>query len=307
MSIQRLAAACLFPSFEGAEAPDWIRRLLAEGGGGVVLFATNVPSRESLAELCAALHAERDGVLLAIDEEGGDVTRLEWEEGSSYPGNGALGAIDDPALTGQTAEAIGGDLAAVGVNWDFAPVADVNVPLNPVIGARAFGDDPGLVAEHVAAFVRGLQRAGVAACAKHFPGHGATEQDSHLELPTVAGPPDAGLPPFRAAIAAGVRSIMTAHVRVPAFGDEPASVNRRLIDGLLRGELGYDGLVICDALDMKAVSASIGVEEAAVRALAAGVDALCLGPRFVEEQTAAIRAAIVAAVGAGRLSEERLA
>jgi beta-N-acetylhexosaminidase len=304
--LDELTAACLFPSFDGPDPPDWVRRLLAEGGGGVVLFATNVPSREQLAALCATLRGERDGVLLAIDEEGGDVTRLEWREGSSYPGNGALGAIGDTALTEETAAAIGSELAAVGVNWDFAPVADVNVPENPVIGARAFGDEPAHVAEQVAAFVRGLQHAGVAACAKHFPGHGATEQDSHLVLPVVTGDAEDGLPPFRAAIDAGVQTIMTAHVRVPAFGDEPASLNRELVQGLLRDELGFDGLVICDALDMKAVSGSVGAGEAAVRALAAGVDALCLGSTLGEEHVHAIRAAVAGAVADGRLSEGRL-
>ena len=304
--LERLAAATLLPSFPGAEAPDWARRFVADGGGGVVLFAYNVPSRGELAQLCAELRAERDDVLLGIDEEGGDVTRLEWQEGSSYPGNGALGAIGDAALTEQTAEAIGCDLADAGVNWNFAPVADVNVPANPVIGERAFGSDPSLVAEHVGAFVRGLQRTGVAACAKHFPGHGATDQDSHLELPVVSGDVEQGLPPFRAAIAAGVQTIMSAHVTVPAYGTAPATLNRELMQGLLREELGFGGLAVADALEMKGVSATVGEEEGGVLALAAGCDALIVGHDLGEHDVARIQAAIVAAVRSGRLDEGRL-
>ena len=141
--LDELASACIFPSFPGTAPPDWVRRFLADGGGGIVLFAYNVPSPEQLASLCAELRAERADVLLAIDEEGGDVTRLEWETGSSYPGGAALGVVDDPALTESVAASIAAELAAVGVNWNLAPVADVNVPANPVIGTRAFGSDPG--------------------------------------------------------------------------------------------------------------------------------------------------------------------
>ena len=149
----------MLPSFAGAVAPDWIRRFVAEGGGGVMLFATNVPSRVELASLCASLRAESADLLFAIDEEGGDVTRLEWRTGSSYPGGAALGVIDDIAVTEAVAAAIAAELGSVGVNWNLAPVADVNVPENPVIGARAFGDDAATVARHVAAFVRGTQAA----------------------------------------------------------------------------------------------------------------------------------------------------
>jgi beta-N-acetylhexosaminidase len=306
MSLERLAAACVFPSFPGLVAPDWIRRFLDGGGGGIVLFAYNVGDREQLAALTASLRAGRPEVLVAIDEEGGDVTRVEVAEGSSTPGNAALGAIGDAALTRLVAGSIGSDLAALGVNWDLAPVADVNVPGNPVIGVRAFGSEAGLVAEHVAAFITGLQGHGVAACAKHFPGHGATEQDSHLELPTVTGDVAEGLGPFRAAIAAGVQTIMTAHVRVLALDDAPATLSRAVVQGLLRDELGFDGLVLADALEMKAVSATVGEEEGAVLALAAGVDALCVGHDLGEDAVGRITAAIVGAVGSGRLPETRL-
>ena len=305
--LERLAAACLLPSFPGVEVPDWIRRFLGRGGAGILLFAYNAPSREELRGLSGRLRAERRDLLLAIDEEGGDVTRLEWREGSSYPSAAGLGVVGDTAVTEEVAAGIASELASVGVNWDLAPVADVNVPGNPVIGVRAFGDDPALVAEHVAAFVRGLQRLHVAACAKHFPGHGATEQDSHLELPVVTGELQPALAPFRAAVAAGVQSIMTAHVRVPELGPEPATLNARALRELLREELGFDGVIVADALEMKALSATFGVEAAAVSCLAAGADLMCVGHDLGEEDVVAIERAVVAAVGDGSLDEERLA
>ncbi|HEV2592374.1 MAG TPA: glycoside hydrolase family 3 N-terminal domain-containing protein [Gaiellaceae bacterium] len=295
--MDELAAAVLLPSFPGATPPDWIRRFLAAGGGGITLFSYNGPD---FAAVNAALRAERPDLLTAIDEEGGDVTRLESDEGSSYPGNAALGAIDDVVATESVAEAIGAQLAAAGVNWNFAPVADVNVPGNPVIGVRSFGSDVALVARHTAAYVRGLQRAGVAACAKHFPGHGSTEQDSHLELPTVTGNVETGLEPFRAAVAAGTKSVMTAHIRVPAFGDLPATTNAPLL-GLLRAE--FDGVIVSDALEMKGLSGAVGVERAAVLALEAGCDALCVGHDLHDEAVTAIAKAISDGVARERLEE----
>jgi beta-N-acetylhexosaminidase len=305
--LERLAAACLLPSFPGVDVPDWIRRFVERGGAGILLFAYNAPSRGELNGLTGLLRVERSDLLLAIDEEGGDVTRLEWREGSSYPSAAGLGIVGDTALTEQIAAAIGADLASVGVNWDLAPVADVNVPGNPVIGVRAFGDSSAVVADHVAAFVRGLQTMHVAACAKHFPGHGATEQDSHLELPVVTGDLASALEPFAAAIAAGVQSIMTAHVRVPALGPEPATLNDRALRGLLRGDLGFDGVVVADALEMKALSATVGVEAAAVASIAAGADLLCVGHDLGEAALLGIEQALAAAVEDGRLGEERLA
>jgi beta-N-acetylhexosaminidase len=293
---------CLLPSFEGSSVPEWLRRLIVDGLGGVVLFASNIHDRPQLAALTGELRAENAELLIALDEEGGDVTRLHAVTGSPYPGSAALGAVDDVELTERVAASIAAELAAVGINLDLAPVADVNVdPANPVIGVRSFGADPSLVARHVGAYIAGLQANGVAGCAKHFPGHGATDRDSHLELATVAGDVADGLPPFRAAVAAGVQSIMTAHVRVPALGDDPATVNPRVL-ALLREELGYDGLVISDALEMQALSGPLGVEEGAVRALEAGVDGLIVGRDLGEDAVARLREAI-----ATRVSEERLA
>ena len=308
--LERLASACIFPGFPGPTPPDWVRRELAAGLGGVVLFSWNVTDRAQLAALSAAIRAERPEALIGIDEEGGDVTRLEARTGSSYPGNLALGAVDDVELTERVSAAIGGELAAAGVNLDLAPVADINSDeRNPIIGVRSFGSDPALVARHTAAFATGLQAVGVAACAKHFPGHGSTRADSHLELPTIDVDRETllarELVPFRAAIDAGVQSIMTAHIRVPAIDELPATLSRAHLTGLLREELGFDGMVITDALEMGAVSATVGVEEGAVLAIAAGADALCLGHDL--DDVPGIRRALVDAVRAGRLPEERLA
>ena len=300
-AVERLAAACLLPGFEGLEPPDWLRRWAEDGLGGVVLFSRNVESPEQVAALTAAL----PGLVVAIDEEGGDVTRLEHARGSSYPGNYALGVVDDLELTERVGTAIGSDLARVGVTLNLAPVADVNTnPRNPVIGIRSFGSDPEFVSRHVAAYVRGHQSAGVAACAKHFPGHGDTEGDSHVELPTAGGDLADALPPFRAAIDAGVRAIMSAHIRVPGLDDAPATLSRRILHDLLRNELGFTGAVVTDALDMKGV-ATIGTA-CAPRSLEAGADALCLGAGEGPEPVETAQRAIVEAVRAGRLPEERL-
>lgn len=303
MSLERLAAACVLPSFDGLEPPDELLRRIDEGLGGVVLFGRNIRDREQLGRLTARLDAARPGLPIAIDEEGGDVTRLEAATGSSYPGNFALGVVDDVQLTRSVAASLGAELAAVGVTLDFAPVADVNTnPANPVIGVRSFGANPHQVSRHVAAFVDGMQAAGIAACAKHFPGHGDTNADSHLELPVAGGVLEEHLMPFRAAIDAGVAAIMTAHVVVPELGEEPATINPAAVR-LLREELGFDGVLVSDALEMRAVAALVGAEEAAVRALEAGVDALCLGHDLPLEP---VLAAIVAALVSGRLSHDRM-
>lgn len=306
---EQLALRCILPGFVGTSVPEWVRRRAAEGLGGVVLFARNVESPEQLAALDASLHSERPELLIAIDEEGGDVTRLEARTGSSFPGNLALGAAGDPALTTKVANAMGAELAELGIDLDLAPVADVNTnPNNPVIGVRSFGSDAGSVARQTAAWVTGLQSAGVAACAKHFPGHGDTAVDSHVALPVAeADPHDGALEPFRAAIAAGVQAIMSAHIVVPALDAAPATISRRVMTGLLRDELGFDGAAITDGLEMRALSGGHTVAEGAVLALIAGCDGLCVGGGLAGEATVAeIKRAVVDAVETGRLSRERL-
>lgn len=302
--LELLALGCLLPGFPGEEPPDWVRRLLERGLGGVVLYAWNVRDQAQLRALTDALRAERPELVVAIDEEGGDVTRLEAREGSSYPGNRALGVVDDVDLTRAVAAALAADLAAAGINLDLAPVADVNTTAdNPIIGVRSFGSDAELVARHVAAFVEGLEAGGVAACAKHFPGHGDTLEDSHLELPTVEELREEALLPFRAAIDAGVTAIMTAHIRVREIGDEPATLSRALLGDVLRDELGFTGMAVTDALEMKAISATVGVEQGAVQALVAGADALCLGHDLGADSVERIVAALVEGVSEERLVE----
>ena len=317
-ALGRLADAVLIPPFPGGMVPDWIRAALGDGLGGVTLFGPNVLDRGQLARLTASLRgavagsAGADEPVIAIDEEGGDVTRISHQTGSDYPGNAALGAVDDVTLTRSVYAAMGTELAGLGINLDLAPAVDVNTAAdNPVIGTRSFGSDPELVARHAAAAVAGLQSAGVAACAKHFPGHGSTTADSHLVLATVDAPLSVlrarDLPPFEAAIAAGVRAIMPSHLRIPELtGELPASLSRRAQTELLRGELGFTGVIVSDGLEMRAVSVPYGIPEAAVQAVIAGTDLLCLGRDQDHLSFLAVRAALVDAVRSGRLPGTRL-
>jgi beta-N-acetylhexosaminidase len=309
--LHRLAAGTLLVAFQGTSAPDWVLRDLEDGLGGVTLFGFNVADAPQLAALTGRLRTAGDPIV-SLDEEGGDVTRLSYHTGSQYPGNAALGAVDDVELTREIYRSIGEDLARCGVNLDMAPDADVNTADdNPVIGTRAFGNDPGLVAAHTVAAVQGLQSVGVAACVKHFPGHGATRQDSHLEIPLVDADLDLlrarELVPFRAAIEAGTQSLMTAHVRVPALtGTAPATLSPAALTGMLREELGFDGVVVTDALDMHAITKSVGLTGGAVLSLAAGSDLLCLGPLPTYDDIRQIIAGIVQAVADGVLPVARL-
>ncbi|WP_392543119.1 glycoside hydrolase family 3 N-terminal domain-containing protein [Oryzobacter telluris] len=305
-------AATLQPGFAGSTVPAWVERAHAGGLVSLCLYGDNVTAGAGLGALTADLHARLPGVLLATDEEGGDVTRVHYPGGSTVPGNAVLGRLDDPALTRRTAAAIGAELAALGIGLDLAPSVDVNSsPENPVIGVRSFGDDATRVARHSAAFVGGLQGAGVAACAKHFPGHGDTVVDSHHGLPRVDVPLDVlrerELVPFRAAVEAGVRTVMTSHIIVAALDAERPATFSPTVVRVLRDELGFDGVLVSDALDMAGASAGTGIPEAAVRALAAGVDLLCLGSNTSELRYAAVHDAVVDAVGSGRLPRERVA
>ncbi|MEU4659713.1 glycoside hydrolase family 3 N-terminal domain-containing protein [Streptomyces sp. NPDC023723] len=313
-ALRRLALNVLQPGFVGTEAPGWVLRAVADGLSSVVLFARNIDSPDQVARLTERLRAENPALIVAIDEEAGDVTRIESAAGSSRPGNFALGTVDDPELTEAVAADLGRQLRAAGVSLDYAPSADVNSnPDNPVIGVRSFGTGTDVVSRHTAAWVRGLQSAGVAACAKHFPGHGDVAVDSHHDLPAyLAGREEIearALPPFRAAVDAGARAVMSGHLLVPAYDPgRPATLSRRILHDLLRGELGFDGLVVSDAIEMAAVTRAYGIGGAAVRAVAAGVDALCVGGESAEESTTELLAgALAGAVTDGALAEERLA
>ncbi|MFJ6756443.1 glycoside hydrolase family 3 protein [Streptomyces sp. NPDC091273] len=312
--LARDALAVLQPGFEGTTAPAWLLRRVGEGLTAVGLFGRNITSPEQLAALTAQLRTERDDVLVAIDEEGGDVTRLEVRGGSSFPGNLALGAVDDTGLTRDVARELGRRLAECGVNLNWAPSADVNSnPDNPVIGVRSFGADTALAARHTAAYVEGLQAAGVAACTKHFPGHGDTNVDSHHALPRIDVDLDTlqarELVPFKAAIEAGTKAVMSAHILVPALDPtRPATLSPQILTGLLRKELGYEGLIVTDGMEMNAIAGTYGIERGSVLAIAAGADAICVGGGLADEATVLrLRDALVAAVREGTLPEERLA
>ena len=315
--LETLALRTVMASFAGSSLPEWTRERLAQGMGGICLFGENVASVDSVRRLCTAIHDASDEAIVSLDEEGGDVTRLSYRVGSPHAGHAVLGAVDDPGLTRQVAADVGGELRDVGVDLDLAPVADVNSnPLNPVIGVRSFGAEPDLVGRHVAAFVDGLQSVGVGACLKHFPGHGDTVADSHVALPVAQAPLDLlrrrELAPFRAGVAAGAVAVMTTHVVVTALDPGRPATFSAAATALLRaaeadGGLGFEGLLVSDALDMQGASGEIGVPAAAVRALAAGVDLLCLGPAFTDGQVQAVVDAVVAAMRTGDLPVERVA
>jgi beta-N-acetylhexosaminidase len=312
MSTESLALRVLLASFPGTTLPsDWAV-LLNEGLGGICLFGSNTAGgRAAVAELTSAIHAASPDAVIAVDEEGGDVTRLYAATASPVLGAAALGAARDLELTRATGRAVGADLAAAGIDLDLGPVADVNSnPANPVIGTRSFGADPMLCAEQVAAWVAGLQETGVAACVKHFPGHGDTGQDSHLALPVVTATRATlsarELVPFAAAVRAGTAAVMTSHIVLPALDAERPATMSPVVLGLLRDELAFDGVIVSDALDMHGASAVVGIPEAAVLALAAGVDLLCVGPDKSSALIREIQAAIVSAVEAERLPCARL-
>ncbi len=209
-----------------------------------------------------------------------------------------LGRSGDAGLAGRFASALAAELKAVGITLDYAPVLDIHTnPKNPVIGDRALSETADAVARLGAAIVRGLQENGVAACGKHFPGHGDTSVDSHLDLPLVEHPPDrirrVECVPFREAIRADVAFIMTAHVLVPSLDDErPATLSRRIVQDLLRDELGYTGVIVSDDLEMKAVARSYAVPDAAVQAIAAGCDALLICSGDMDVQAATLEALV---------------
>jgi beta-N-acetylhexosaminidase len=302
----------VLPGFAGETLPRWLEDRLRSGLGGVCLFAPNISSLAQLRELTDVIYAANPRVVVAVDEEGGDVTRLFAREGAPYPGNAVLGRIDDLTVTRTVAQHVGWQLRRVGCNVTFAPTVDVNSnPDNPVIGVRSFGADAELVAAHGAAWVTGVQSAGVAASAKHFPGHGDTALDSHHALPTL----DLSLEelrsrelvPFLAAIEAGTKVIMTSHIMLPQLDAEnPATMSHRMLTGLLRDELGFAGVVVSDALDMAGAASPGGMPETAVRSLRAGCDLLCLGTDNTEEDVAAIESAVSAAIANGRLDAGRV-
>lgn len=317
--IRRNIGQLLIGSLPGTTIPAELRSLAREFQlGGVILFARNIEAPEQVAELSHDVQSLASEVPLwvSVDQEGGRVARLRAPF-TEWPPMATLGRSGDPTLASRFAAALAAELKAVGVTLDYAPVLDIHTnPKNPVIGDRALAEDADMVATLGGAIIRGLQDNGVAACGKHFPGHGDTSVDSHIDLPVVEHPPDrirrVECVPFHEAIRADVAFIMTAHVLVPSLDDEkPATLSRRIVYDLLRDELGYEGVILSDDLEMKALANSYSVPEAAVQAIAAGCDGVLICRATVDDRSRDIDVqaealeALVHAVEDGRVPHKR--
>ena len=312
-AIRRDIGQLLIGSLPGTTLTPEVRALAREFSlGGVILFGRNIEAPEQVAELSvdAQQLAGELPLWISVDQEGGRVARLK-KPFTEWPPMAVLGRSGDSALAGRFAAALAAELRAVGVTLDYAPVLDIHTnPKNPIIGDRALAEDADAVARLGAAIVRGLQDNGVAACGKHFPGHGDTSVDSHLELPLVEHPPDrirrVECVPFREAIRAEVAFIMTAHVLVPSLDEEnPATLSPRVVQALLREELRFGGVILSDDLEMKAIARSYAIPEAAVQAIAAGCDGVLICSGDADLQAATLEA-LVHAVEQGRLPYKRL-
>jgi beta-N-acetylhexosaminidase len=314
MSLEQKVGQLMMVGFGGRSmGPEISHLLLDHHIGSVALYSRNISNTEQLAKLVRSVRETMRGEIqpfVAIDQEGGNVVRVRTDV-TVLPGAMALGATRDPVLAYLAGQANAVDLGLLGIDMNLAPVLDVNRnPANPVINIRAFGDHPKLVAKIGVWFILGQQQAGMATVAKHFPGHGDTAHDSHFALPVTNESLDRlrgiALLPFREAIDAGLDAIMTAHVRVPAVDDSqtPASLSKKVITDLLRGEMAYDGLVITDDLEMRAIAERMTVGQAAVQAILAGADIIMViwTPRKKHQ----VFEALVAAVKDGRISQSRI-
>jgi beta-N-acetylhexosaminidase len=294
--------------FDGDSLPGELSEYLARGLAGVVLYKRNFASAQGLRELTSAIReAAGRPVLIGIDQEGG--TRFALQEPfTAWPSAAELGRLGDVESVEQVASAMAAELRAVGCNLNFAPMLDLHVNLeSPVTKDRSFGSDPNLVARMGAAFDRGLRSGGVLSCAKHFPGHGDAAVDPHLDLPVFAGTMErlesVELVPFAAAIASGAPLMMTAHILLPQIDPEnPASLSRSMLDGVLRRRMQFDGVILADDLGMGAIAKRYAPGEAAVQTLRAGTDMamLCHDWSAVAPAIAAVRSAKLA----GRFDEK---
>jgi beta-N-acetylhexosaminidase len=309
--LDEAAHRCLVAGFAGTTTvPDPLKRLIDRGLGGVILFTRNVRDAEQVRGLTDALRSLRPDLLVGIDNEGGGIGHLVSAGAPDVPGSYALGVVDDPGLTARCADALAGHLATLGITASYAPVADLqHHPRNPIVRTRAFGGEPALAARHLRAWITATERRGVASCAKHFPGHGGTETDSHHGIavdPRSREELRADLEPFRAAVAAGVPMIMSAHVVFPELDPErPATLSRRILGDLLRHELDFDGVLVSDALEMKAISDRYGEAAGARIALAAGADQVVVAVPELDV-TLDCRDAVLGALASGALPEERV-
>lgn len=279
--IDRLILSTFSPGFGGAVVPEWIKPWLENGLGSVTLFASNTPNFETASNLISEIRSYNPDVLIAIDEEGGDVTRLFVREGSRYPTPALLGQCDDEDLTFRSYSSMGAILKSLGVDITYAPVADVVAyENNPIVGVRSFGMSSDVVNRHVLRAVQGLQSSGVSACVKHFPGHGAVLEDSHHDLPRIKLSKNdyerVHIEPFKNAIASGVSAVMIGHLIAECLDPNlPASLSSKILRDYLRSELGFKGLIVTDALDMGAIGGPTKIHESALNALTAGADLLC--------------------------------
>ncbi len=310
-ALHRQVARMFMVGFPGPRVDDDVRGLIRDGVFGAIFFKRNIESPRAAADLCRALKAEADRpFILSVDQEGGRVARLRGEPFTSLPPMRVLGEAGDDSAAERCGRLLAFELRAVGFDWDFAPVLDVDTnPDNPVIGDRAFHRDAQVVARLGVALARGLEAGGVASCGKHFPGHGDTSQDSHLTLPRLPHGMDrlrqVELVPFAAYAKARLASLMTAHVVFDAVDPlTPATLSARVMDGMLRRELGFEGVMVSDDLEMKAIAENYGVGDAAVRGTLAGVD-LFLVCHHATVQREAIEA-VVKAVEAGRIPRGRI-
>lgn len=305
----------LIGSFPGTALPPEWRSLAREFDlGGAILFGRNVEAPEQVAELAMEIEGlgRSTPAWVSVDQEGGRVARLKAPF-TAWPPMATLGRAGSEALAERFARALAVELRAVGITLDFAPVLDIRTnPKNPVIGDRALADQAADVARLGRVIVTALQSEGIAACGKHFPGHGDTLADSHVELPIVEHPPDrlraVELEPFRAAISSDVAFIMTAHVLVPSLDEErPATLSPVIVQTMLREELGFGGVILSDDLEMKALSARYDVPDAAVDAIRAGCDGVLVCSGNLDLQAATlerlVRAAEAATIPAARLDE----
>jgi beta-N-acetylhexosaminidase len=311
--IRRQIGQLAIAGFAGEAIPADLRSLAREFDlGGIILFARNVVAPEQVADVARDAQALAGELPLwvSVDQEGGRVARLKAPF-TVWPPMLTLGRSGDVTLAERFARALAAELTAVGISLDYTPVLDIHTnPKNPVIGDRALAERAEDVARLGRTIIRTLQAAGIAACGKHFPGHGDTSTDSHHELPLIEHPPDrleaVELVPFRAAIEADVASIMTAHILIPALDEErPATLSPAIVDGLLKRTLGYGGLVLSDDLEMRAIGARYGIPEATVASIAAGCDAVLMCGASQEPQAAALEA-LIHAVENGTLPVKRV-
>jgi beta-N-acetylhexosaminidase len=306
--LEARAARLLSVGFGGTEVSPELRELVQRGVRNVVLFARNVVEPEQVLALTQSIKSScAEPIAIAVDQEGGPVRRLR-KGFTELPAMRALGYAGDAELARRTGAVLGRELRAVGIDWNFAPVLDVDTnPQNPVIGKRAFHRDAARVAELAVALAQGLADEGVAACGKHFPGHGDTEQDSHLDLPQLPHSLQrllaVELVPFAAAVRAKIASVMSAHVVFSALDREfPATLSPTVLKGILRDRLGYEGLIVSDDLEMSAIVEHYGIAEAMVRGLNAGVD--CFLVCHTPERMHAAIDSTVRALEQGRVGPE---